>query len=241
MRFARPTSLVFVSVFAGLARAGFSEFCLPRVNWWVQRRGGTRRRGGCAARWGRLPRAIFRRSRPRRSSASASATARSSAARLTGSTRAPSRRQALLMFVICPVRSRRRRHCVVTVAVVPRACVRAGGREHGGGLRAAGRRRGAVGVPVLRERAQLPGGGAGDRPAVLRGLRFGAGSCRNQWGGAPPLGFACSCSNLSPHPCFLHTLSRVARVTLMCLFAFLGAGREERQGGELRPRTEVVR
>lgn len=46
----------------------------------------------------------------------------------------------------------------------------AGGREHGGGLRAAGRRRGAVGVPVLRERAQLPGGGAGDRPAVLRGL-----------------------------------------------------------------------
>jgi hypothetical protein len=46
---------------------------------------------------------------------------------------------------------------------------------------------------------------------------------------------------LSPHPCFLHTLSRVARVTLMCLFAFLGAGREERQGGELRPRTEVVR
>ena len=52
-------------------------------------------------------------------------------------------------------------------------------------------------------------------------------------------GFACSFSNLSPHPCFLHTLSRVACLT--CLFAFLGAGREERQGGELRPRTEVVR
>ncbi|AQL07264.1 P-loop nucleoside triphosphate hydrolase superfamily protein with CH (Calponin Homology) domain [Zea mays] len=81
------------------------------------RGGGTRRRGGCAARWGRLPRAIFRRSRPRRSSASASATARSSAARLTGSTWVPSRRQALLVLVICPVRSRRRCNCVLTVPV----------------------------------------------------------------------------------------------------------------------------
>jgi hypothetical protein len=74
-----------------------------------------------------------------------------------------------LCSLICPVRSRRRCHRVVTVA---RCAMRApaGGREHGGGLRAAGRRRGAVGVPVLRERAQLPGGGAGDRPAVLRGL-----------------------------------------------------------------------
>jgi hypothetical protein len=30
-------------------------------------------------------------------------------------------------------------------------------------------------------------------------------SVQTSRGGAPPLGFACSCSNFSPHPCFLHT------------------------------------
>jgi hypothetical protein len=39
-----------------------------------------------------------------------------------------------------------------------------------------------------------------------------------------------------------HALSLVDPVTLMpAFFLFLGAGREERQGGELRPCTEVVR
>jgi hypothetical protein len=65
---------------------------------------------------------------------------------------------------------------------------RAGG--HGG----LGRRRGAVGVPVLRERAQLPRGGAGHRPALLRGLRFGAGSscvCRSVPTPTGPCSLAC--------------------------------------------------
>lgn len=229
--------------FAGLARAGFSEFCcLPRGRQLV---GAAARRNEAAGWLRRTVGAVAARDLPEE----------------------PSEEEFRLGLrngqILCGALNRVHPGAVPKASApcvrylsrsfpppLPPLCrdgarcdtlVRAGGREHGGGLRAAGRRRGAVGVPVLRERAQLPGGGAGDRPAVLRGLRFGAGSRRNQWGGAPPLGFACSCSNLSPHPCFLHTLSRVACVTLMCLFAFLGAGREERQGGELRPRTEVVR
>jgi len=69
----------------------------------------------------------------------------------------------------------------------------------------------------------------------LEQVRFGASG-----GGAPPPGFACSCSNLSPHRCFLRTHSG-GGCDLDVPFPFLGAGREERQGGELRARTQVVR
>lgn len=132
-----------------------------------------------------------------------------------------------LCSLICPVRSRGRCHRVVTVPVVPRAP--AGGREHDGGLRAAGRRRGAVGVPVLRERAQLPGGGAGDWPAVLRGLRFGAGPCRSEAGWDTTTWLCLQLQQLVTTPMLsAHTL--VEAVTLMCLFCLSGS-REGRAPG----------
>lgn len=70
----------------------------------------------------------------------------------------------------------------------------------------------------------------------LEQVRFGA-----RGSGVTPPGFACSCSNLSPHRCFLNTHSRGGCDLDVPFFAFLGAGREERQGGELCARTEIVR
>jgi hypothetical protein len=142
-----------------------------------------------------------------------------------------------LCSLFVPFVSRRRCHYVVTVPVVPRACMQVVVntaadsvlQADGAALSAFQYFENVRNFLVAAQEIGLPCFEASDLEQVSVET--------SGWGITS--GFACSFSNLSPHPCFLHTLSRVACLT--CLFAFLGAGREERQGGELRPRTEVVR
>jgi hypothetical protein len=109
--------------------------------------------------------------------------------------------------LICPVRSGGRCHRVLTVPVVPRARLQVVVntaadsvlQADGAALSAFQYFENVRNFLVAAQEIGLPCFEASD----LEQVRFGA-----RGGGAPPPGFACSCSNLSPHRCFLHTHSR---------------------------------